>query len=122
MTKTKTAAEGLAALSELFPNSEPCGSSLKITWKELVFLVGNDCDPYDDIEMGPEDLIVDIFPRATWDDYNPRTDLVQVVIDADMAVEMIDGLTDDAPDGRDHSVWAMESALFHFHGCTLDRI
>ena len=122
MTTPMTAPVALSELSDMFPNSEPCGGWLKITWKDLVFLVGQECDAAADIEMGPDDLIVDIYPAETWDETTTRTDVVQVVVDAAMAVSMIDGMTDDAPEGYDHTVWAMESAMVHFAGCALDII
>lgn len=120
MTKPLTNTQAIDRLCEMFPNAERCAAGLKIDWKAIVFWV--ETDPYDDIEMGPDDLIVGVYPQATWDDYSDRTDFVEVVADGDTVVSMIDGLTDDAPDGCDHTVWAMESALVHFAGCPLYRV
>lgn len=113
-TNIKTAREGINRLADLFPNSHMLGDWLKITWKDIVILVGT-AGGVDDEEMGPEDLIVDIFPVDTFNETTDRRDYVHVFLAPHLAVELCDGITEDGIDGMDHAMWAMQSAVTHFH-------
>lgn len=97
MTTPMTAPEAIEEISAMIRDQDPMNSCdvLVLRWRELMFTVE---------AIGEHEIGVQIHAPGT-------VDYVWCHLPADAAVELIDTLTEDNPEGTDHAAWAVQWAM-----------